>query len=154
MSSGLRAAMSMRGGAPVASACCAPGFSGLDWHAVDQKACHALDHAHIPLPARVDHARLLENRQHVWGFDKRLFCGVEQAGEHALDVGSLPRRLHRLFCGDARNRENGALGGLHHGFVGRFHAGVKGGGEFDGVGLVDPCELLGKAAKQKRGDDP
>ena len=59
----------------------------------------------------------------------------------------------RGLGGQAGDREDGALGGLHDRFVGGAHTLLHGGGKGLGVALVQALHLLGDAAKQQRQND-
>ena len=108
------------------------------------------DHA-VALAARIDDAGLLEHRQQVGGGGQRLLgrrdIAFPQRGR--LKVGAAADTLG----GDARHRQDGALGRLHNGLVGILHALVEGGDKVGRGGLGLAAHGALEAAEKERQDD-
>ena len=61
----------------------------------------------------------------------------------------MPGEFDRAARRDARDGEDGALGGLHDGLVGRVDAGGHGLGEDQGIRRAEALELLREAAEEQ-----
>jgi len=100
----------------------------------------------------VEDAGLGQNGVLVHGIGQGDAGGLHHRGHHFLKVGAVLGAFHRGVGGQAADGEDGALGGLHNGLVGRFHAGNEGGGELRGGGGLQLFETLRKAAEEEGGD--
>ena len=84
---------------------------------------------------------------------ERVARGPQQALKHELHIGIVLGKLRRGGRGHAADREDGALGGLHDGLVGRLDAGGEGGGKLLRVCRLQALQGLGNAAEQQRQND-
>ena len=122
-----------------------------DKPAVAEHGQHTLEDIHKALAARVHYAGLFQHRQLFGCVGQRVLRGL--AHQRPQGNGILPGTFSRLFAGHTRHREHGALGGLHHRFVGALHSLLQGGRQIRRLSGALACQRLGKAAEQKAGDN-
>ena len=125
----------------------------LDLFAV--KGCApALEHGQQTLSAGIDHARLLERREHV----RSLFQnGLTAADDLIQQLGQVARMLDHIAAGILRDHaddgQDGALLRLHNGLVRRLRAGLKPLRERFRVDGLRPVDAARKAAQNLGEDD-
>ena len=126
-------------------------LAGLDLPA--QRGEDRVQDHNVALAARVDHTGLLENRVLVHGVLQGIFPGVNGGGQTLLQAGAVPGGLDRGGGGQAGDGQNGALGGLHHGFIGGLDTVVHRAGKLGRAGGLQPLQAAGDAAEEQGEDD-
>ena len=114
----------------------------------------ALEHGQQTLSAGIDHARLLERREHVRGLFQN---GLAAADDLIQQLGQVARMLGhiagRIFRDDADYRQNRAFLRLHDRLVRRVRAGSESFGKRFGVDGLRAVDSAGKAAQNLRKDN-
>ena len=124
--------------------------TGNDFAAV-KDLLHALKDEHDALTAGIHDASLFQHGQQVGGVLQRSLTGGEGGVPHGgdLHLGA----LGGLLGSQAGDGQNGALGGLHNGFVSSLNAHLQGVGQVFGAGLILALQGLGEATEQQAGND-
>ena len=118
-----------------------------------QRREHRLEDDHVAHAARVHDPGLLKHRVEVESVGQSLVARGDRGLKGLLKTRLVVRGFDRGLGGQARDREDGPLGGLHDGLVGGVDALLQGGGKALCVGLMQPFELAGDPAKQQAQDD-
>ena len=92
---------------------------------------HAEAHA-----ARVHDAGLFQDRILIDRVFQRGARGGNALFKDVLDIRVFPGKISGRSCGQTRDGQDGALGGLHDGLIGGLYAGRERGGEIAAVGLM------------------
>ena len=112
---------------------------------------HALKDNHDALTAGIHNAGLLQNRQQVGGVLQSLLAGghhhIPQSGHILGTAGS------SFLRGNACNREDGALGGLHNGLISALDTLLQSLDNVGSGGFLLAFQRLGEAAEQQAGDN-
>ena len=112
---------------------------------------HGLQDVEPALAACVDHAGLFQNRVLLDRVGQRPGRAVNGDGQHGFKARLVD--LDGLLGGNARDGQDRALGGLHHGLIRGLDAGLKRGGELTAVAFLQPLEAAREAAEQQRKND-
>ena len=127
--------------------------NGLD-HFAAQRRVHAGINQHQAASARVHNARLLEDGQHILRLGENRLAAGEHRREQAFHIGGGALRPENGRLRDhARDGENRALLGLHHGLIRRFRAGLERLRNLRRVHVLQARHAAGEPAEQLAEDN-